>query len=111
MARTRIIYSPTTGKKMAEFRNGELVWASDEFSAGSDANAPMVMNDIQPYQSMIDGSMITSRSQHRAHLKAHKCIEVGNETKYLQAQNKPLAPPPGLKQTLIEVANAKLRYK
>lgn len=41
--------------------------------------APMVMNDIQPYQSMIDGSLITSRSRHREHLQAHNCIEVGNE--------------------------------
>jgi hypothetical protein len=49
-----------------------------------------VMADIQPYKSMIDGRMITSRSQHRAHLKAHNCVEVGNEnpTKHRQA------PPP-----------------
>jgi hypothetical protein len=40
---------------------------------------PFVMPDIQPYQSMIDGSMITSRSRHREHLNAHGCIEVGNE--------------------------------
>lgn len=42
--------------------------------------APMVIADIQPYQSMITGEMITSRSQHRNHLKANGCIEVGNET-------------------------------
>lgn len=68
--------------------------------------APMVMADIQPYRSQIDGTYITSRSQHRKHLKAHNCIEVGNETKYLKP--KEVAPPPGLKETLIEVANAKL---
>ena len=39
----------------------------------------MIFGDIQPYQSMIDGSIITSRSQHREHLKAHGCIEIGNE--------------------------------
>jgi hypothetical protein len=38
-----------------------------------------VMPDIQPYKSMIDGRMITSRSEHRRHLKANGCIEVGNE--------------------------------
>lgn len=45
-----------------------------------------VMPDIQPYKSMIDGRMITSRSEHRAHLKANNCIEVGNEdpTKMVQ---------------------------
>ena len=44
----------------------------------------MVMPDIKPYQSMINGEMITSRSQHREHLKAHGCQELGNEPlKYL----------------------------
>jgi putative FmdB family regulatory protein len=42
--------------------------------------APHVIADIQPYQSMIDGSMITSRSEHRRHLKANGCTEVGNES-------------------------------
>lgn len=38
-----------------------------------------IQGDIQPYQSMIDGTMITSRLQHRNHLRLHNCIEVGNE--------------------------------
>lgn len=70
--------------------------------------APMVINDLAPYKSMIDGSMITSRSQHRNHLKQHNCIEVGNETKHLKPAK--VAPPPGLKQELINQVNAKLRY-
>lgn len=41
--------------------------------------APQVIKDIDPYISQIDGSVITSRSQHRDHLKAHGCVEVGNE--------------------------------
>lgn len=69
--------------------------------------APMVAADIQPYKSMVTGEMITSRSQHRSHLKQHGLVEVGNETKYLKP--KPVTPPPGLKKTLIEVANEKLR--
>lgn len=69
--------------------------------------APMVAADIHPYKSMVTGEMITSRSQHRAHLKQHGLIEVGNETKHLMP--KPVTPPPGLKKTLIEVANQKLR--
>lgn len=40
---------------------------------------PMVLRDYEPYQSMIDGSIISGRRQHRDHLKAHGCIEVGNE--------------------------------
>ncbi len=38
-----------------------------------------VVPDIEPYQSMIDGSTITSRRWHRQHLKNNNCIEVGNE--------------------------------
>lgn len=68
--------------------------------------APMVAADIQPYRSMITGEMIGSRSQHRAHLKQHGCIEVGNEK---IPEPKPLAPPPGLKETLIDVVNQKLK--
>lgn len=60
---------------------------------------PMIMPDIQPYQSMVDGSLITSRSRHREHLRQHNCVEIGNETKYLQP--KPLASPPGLKEEII----------
>jgi hypothetical protein len=74
------------------------------------AQAPMVQGDIQPYISQIDGSLIESRSKHRAHLKRHNCIEIGNETNYV-TKPRPLTPPPGLKQKLIEVANAKLRHR
>lgn len=55
------------------------------------AEGPMVIGDIKPYQSMIDGRMITSRSQHREHLKANGCVEVGDQTQALlkQAQRDP----------------------
>jgi len=69
--------------------------------------APMISDDIQPYKSMCDGSWITSRSQHRAHLKQHKVIEVGNEK--IQVPKKQVAAPAGLKDTLIRVANDKLK--
>ena len=64
---------------------------------------PMVMADIKPYKSMIDGRVITSRSKHREHLRAHGCIEVGNETKYLKP--KPLTSPPGLKEAIIRATD------
>lgn len=69
----------------------------------------MVIGDIQPYISQIDGSIIESRSKHRAHLKSHGCIEIGNETKYLKPREQ--ASPPGLKQELINQVYSKLRYK
>ena len=49
--------------------------------------APMVMPDIKPYKSMKTGEMITSRSQHREHLKQHGLTELGNEP--LKWLNKP----------------------
>lgn len=48
-------------------------------AAISDLPAPMVMKDVEPYRSVIDGSVIGGRRQHREHLKANGCIEVGNE--------------------------------
>lgn len=79
--------------------------------SGITTQAPMVQDDIAPYVSQIDGSMIESRSRHKEHLRQHNCTEVGNETKHLlkQAQNKRLAPPPGLREMLIAQADKKLR--
>ena len=57
--------------------DGKLVEKSEYYA---EPVAPGIMPDILPYQSMADGSMITSRSQHRAHLRQHNCIEIGNET-------------------------------
>lgn len=63
-----------------------------------------VMPDIQPYRSMIDGSVITSRSRHREHLKAHGCVEVGNDSS-LNRQKQPIKSPPGLKEKIIRATN------
>ena len=59
-----------------------------------------IMGDIEPYRSQIDGSIIASRSRHREHLRAHGCIEVGNDSS-LRRQPKPSTPPPGLKEKII----------
>jgi hypothetical protein len=68
--------------------------------------ASMVAPDIQPYRSMCDGTMITSRSQHRAHLRQHGVIEIGNEK--IPQRKSTLGAAPGLKETLIKVVNEKL---
>ena len=52
-----------------------------EYYGSSDVNAPMVMNDIAGYKSQVTGEWIGSRSQHREHLKQHRLVEIGNETK------------------------------
>lgn len=35
--------------------------------------------DIEPYESIIDGSEITGRAAHREHLKETGCVELGDE--------------------------------
>lgn len=40
---------------------------------------PYIISDIKEYPSVITGEMITSRSHHRDHLRAHGCVEVGND--------------------------------
>jgi hypothetical protein len=86
-------------------RDGELIEVPLSYVA--EPRGPLVMKDIAPYKSMIDGREITSRSRHREHLRAHNCIEIGNETKYLQP--KPLKSPPGLKDTIIRATDEVLR--
>lgn len=71
----------------------------------SEPSGVQIMGDIQPYVSMIDGSIITSRSKHRQHLKDHGCVEVGNDSLATKARYKPLEPPPGLKETIIREFN------
>ena len=59
-----------------------------------------VVPDIQPYQSMVDGSMISSRSAHREHLRKHGVIEIGNETKHFGQRRK--YDSKGLKDSLVQ---------
>lgn len=60
-----------------------------------------IQDDIKPYKSMADGTMITSRSQHRRHLKRHGCIEIGNEVMHT-------SPKPVVKDSRREVLRAQL---
>ena len=87
--------------------NGELIEASKVMH---DPVAPLIMPDIQPYQSMIDGSMITSRSEHRIHLKQHGCVEVGNDSSLSKTQVPKLQSPQGLKEAIARQVYSKLRY-
>ena len=74
--------------------------------------APMVISDIEGYVSMVDGSWVKSKSVHRAHLKEHGMIELGNDV--------PMAHKPAQmskksqearKRQIAELAYAKLNYK
>lgn len=57
------------------YRDGKFVVKGERLRA----DGLQIVPDIQPYQSMITGERIRSRSHHRDHLKDHGCIEVGNE--------------------------------
>lgn len=91
-----------------KYRNGEVIYAVEDGVVtvdrrdGEDSNVRsfQVMPDIAEYRSMIDGTMITSRSRHREHLRDHGCVEIGNDPS-LRAQPKPLQSPPGLKDEIL----------
>ena len=51
----------------------------EEFHREPKQRGVMIQSDLQPYKSMVNGQMIEGRAQHRAHLKQHRMIEVGNE--------------------------------
>jgi hypothetical protein len=98
-------HKPKRGRYIWDDSKKMLVHESEYAECVSQAH--MVMGDIQPYRSMVTGEIINSRSRHREHLRERGLVEVGNETKYVQPpQRKKL--PPGLKQTIIDIANAKL---
>jgi hypothetical protein len=65
--------------------------------------APAVFDDMTPYRSPVDGSIINSRSDHRNHLKEHKLIEVGNE-KLKPRANKPCEPE-GIAKDIVRAIN------
>jgi hypothetical protein len=87
MSRYRAIYD---GQGLvAEIQDGEVIFMREDDNPSEKAGYHIIP-DIQPYKNMIDGRMITSRSEHRELLKRHGCIEIGNEkmeTKPIQAQS------------------------
>ena len=90
MSRLRRIYKD--GECIAEYRNGELLFSIENDT--TIAASYYVMGDIQPYRSMIDGTLIQSRSRHREHLRQHGCVEVGNDSRILHPQYKLRESPP-----------------
>lgn len=94
---------------------GSFVWCStekrlvpkDEYYEAVQPAGPFVVGDIQPYKSMQTGEMITSRSHHRAHLKQHGLIEIGNEVKAAMTKQKPKDDREGRRRAIAEVLNAK----
>jgi len=72
--------------------------------------APMVMSDIEGYVSQVDGTWIKSRSHHRAHLKQHRMIELGNDVPMKHPEVKiSRKSQEERKRQIAEMAYAKLR--
>ncbi len=82
--RSRTLYD--RNGKLAEYEDDELVWVRPDYNADGGNEGPQVVRDIQPYRSMIDGSVIDGRKRHRDHLKAHNCVEIGNDTSHMKAK-------------------------
>jgi len=97
------------GDKKVE--RGRFIWDKEaktlvpiaEFRPPSPVS-PSILPDITPYQSQVDGSMIEGRRQHREHLREHRLIEIGNETKHLKPYGE-YKTAPGLKETLIRAVH------
>ena len=64
-------------KRTYVYEDGEMV---EKIKSKRREALHYVQDDIKPYKSMADGSIISSRSQHRRHLRRHNCVEVGNES-------------------------------
>jgi hypothetical protein len=110
MSRSRILYD--RHGKFAEYENDELVWVRPDRSAGdAQEPSPQVIRDLEPYQSMIDGSMIDGRKRHRDHLKAHGCVEIGNDTTHAtRPAAKPASHKKLLSQMLGDVSERELQH-
>jgi hypothetical protein len=82
---------------------------ADEYCGPSQSTSSYIMPDIKPYQSMVTGEMITSRSRHREHLKQHNCFEIGNEIDHTLKTARPEYKPDreGIRRRLAEVLNSK----
>ena len=71
----------------------------------------MVMSDIEGYISQVDGTWIKSRSHHRAHLKEHRMIELGNDVPMKHAEAKiSRKSQEARKRQIAELAYEKLKY-
>ncbi len=93
---------PTRGSFIWDSEQGKMVDKNEYYSSHAKADSHMVLGDINAYQSMVDGSMIEGRKQHREHLKKHGLMEVGNETKHLKAYGDYSSNKGDIKQELIK---------
>jgi hypothetical protein len=82
-------------------------WVHPDFGGSWDGVAlgevaATVVRDIGAYTSVVDGSVITSRSQHREHLRQHGLVELGNE--------RPKESKPNIRPDRAEIATSIKRH-
>ena len=101
MMRSRYVYD----------KNGNMIYAEEhgevkinEIDTAQHAGY-YIQPDVQPFVSMVDGSVINSRSVYRDHLKQHGCVEIGNDSSLRNIRPKPMQSPPGLKEQIIRAVN------
>lgn len=99
---------PSRGTFIQCRETGRLI-PKEEYNAPSENFGAYIQPDIKPYQSMVTGEIITSRSQHREHLKQHNCFEIGNEINYAMKIAKPEYNPDreGIRRRIADVLSSK----
>lgn len=84
--RTRTKWCPQTGKKVAEWKNNELVYYDSDYFHPED-KAPVVIGDLPAYQSPIDGRTVEGRKQRRDDLaRTHSRPWEGREAEEKEAK-------------------------
>ena len=96
----------TDKQKWLEFHGlsgeeGDRQWEAKQEMHRNPPKVHHFIPDIQGYKSMATGEYISSRSSHRAHLKQHGLIELGNET----IKHEPKKPDPTVKRDIINAVN------
>jgi hypothetical protein len=86
MSRNRLLYD--RHGLLAEYLDDVLIYYREGDLGQENVSGPQVVRDIEPYKSMVTGEMITGRRQHRDHLRAYNCEEIGNE----KMESRPVAP-------------------
>ena len=61
------------GKRVAEFRNDELVWADPSY-LGDNGGGVLVHGDLPDFVSPIDGSVVSGRAGLREHCRKHNVV-------------------------------------
>ena len=68
---------------------GEL-WKDEPLIVRGKSNSGFqIISDIEPYVSVITKELIGGRKQHRDHLRAHNCVEVGNDLPQVKKESLP----------------------